>query len=145
MTQVRKRPVRNERAQAWTILIIDDTADNLLVARAALEFHGANVITVNSAEGGFTTLETLQPTCILLDIRMPRVDGWTMFKQLRANPATARIPVIALTAYAMQGDREKIMEAGFDGYIPKPIDINTFVGTLDHLLQKQMPPAEEKL
>ncbi|MDZ4764527.1 MAG: response regulator [Chloroflexota bacterium] len=137
MSQPRVKPARNERAKAWTILIIDDTPDNLTVASVALEFHGAHVVTAASADDGFAQLEQISPTCILLDIRMPKVDGWAVFKTLRSTPATAHIPIVALTAYAMQGDREKIIQAGFDGYIAKPIDILTFVDHLDKILQSR--------
>lgn len=130
-------------AAGWVVLIIDDTPDNLTVAMTALKFHGAEVHTARSGETGLDLLQTIRPTLILLDIRMPFMDGWTTFRILRDNPVTARIPVIAITAYAMEGDQEKTLEAGFDGYISKPFDMFTFVSTIDQILRQINPQHKE--
>ena len=120
----------------WTVLIVDDTPDNLMVAKTALQFHGAKVYTAMNGEEGLQSLRTLKPTVILLDIRMPKMDGWEMFKFIRKNPATAEIPIIAITAYAMESDREDILAGGFNGYIPKPFDIFTFVEEIAKIIQR---------
>lgn len=119
--------ILNETVSSWTVLIVDDTPDNLTVAKTVLEYYGAQVVTASSGAAALETLNTVQLTLILLDIRMPDMDGWAVLKAIRANPKTAPIPVIALTAYAMASDRTAILEGGFDGYIPKPLDIFTFV------------------
>lgn len=111
----------------WVVLIVDDTPDNLEVARTALQFHGAQVHTATNGIEGLRKLEEIEPTVILLDIRMPKMDGWTVFRTARGNPATAHIPIIAVTAYAMDNNRDDLLRAGFDGYIAKPFDVSDFV------------------
>ena len=76
---------------------------------------------------GLKVLAHVTPTLILLDLSMPQMDGWEMIKRVRANPKTAHVPVIALTAHAMRGDKERVLAAGFDGYIPKPFLLDTFM------------------
>jgi len=111
--------------QGWTFLIVDDQPDNLAIAKAALEYRGATVHTATDGEQGLTALLALTPTVILLDLSMPKLDGWTMLNRLRERPETIKTPVIALTAHAMEGDRERVMNAGFNGYIAKPFDVMT--------------------
>lgn len=126
---------RSDRALSkWSFVIIDDTPDNLALAKMALRFHGAEVYTAQDGMAGLELLRNILPTAILLDIRMPRMDGWTVFKSLRENPATQHIPIIAITAYAMEGDREQILSAGFDGYISKPFDMFNFAGQIEDLV-----------
>lgn len=122
--------------KGWTILIVDDTPDNVTVIKTALKFHGAEVYTAHNGETGLEILQTLRPTVILLDIRMPKMDGWAMFKSIRENPEIAHTPIIAITAYAMESDKEKILSEGFDGYISKPFDIFTFVQDLEAFVAK---------
>lgn len=117
-----------EVVSKWTVLIVDDTPDNLVVATTALKFHGAQVHTATNGEEGLELLKTLRPSVILLDIRMPQMNGWAMFKSIREIPELIHIPVIAITAFAMDSDEDKILNAGFDGYISKPFDMFTFVG-----------------
>jgi CheY-like chemotaxis protein len=105
------------------ILIIDDEPDNLDVLEQALVHYGAIVFTALSAEEALAALPRINPTLIITDIQMPDVDGFALFKELRANPNYARIPVIAITAHAMVGDRERVLAAGFEAYIDKPINV----------------------
>ncbi|PJF29777.1 MAG: response regulator [Phototrophicales bacterium] len=128
----------------WVILVIDDTPDNLVVIEVVLKYHGAQVHSAISAEAGFKILETLTPTVILLDIRMPHMNGVEMFQQLRSNPKTAHIPVIAITAYAMDDDREKYLNLGFDGYMAKPFDIFTFVPEVQQIVLKAKGTSHNK-
>lgn len=121
-------------ARDWVVLLIDDMPDNLVVAQLALKYHGAQVYTAANGQDGLDLLEQIRPTVILLDIRMPTMDGWTMFEILRSNPATSDIPVIAVTAYAMDSDRERILNTGFDGYLSKPFDVVTFVADIAGVL-----------
>ncbi len=116
----------------WTVLIVDDEPDNLAVAEKVLTFGGAVVHTAGNGVEGLKVLEALNPapSFILLDLSMPQMDGWEMFNRIRTDPTTQDIPVIALTAHAMAGDRERVMEAGFDGYIAKPFRLSTFMSEI---------------
>lgn len=121
------RPALSGDVHQWTVLIVDDQIDNLAVAERVLSFYGAKVHTARSGEQGLLMLEVIQPSLILLDLSMPRTTGWDILKHIRSNTALAHIPVIALTAHVMVGDKERVMEAGFDGYIPKPFRIKTLL------------------
>lgn len=114
----------------WVVLVVDDEPDNLAVARKVLEFGGAEVHTAANGLEGLQALETITPSFILLDLSMPEMDGWEMLTRLRASERTLQIPVVALTAHAMAGDRERVMEAGFDGYIAKPFRLSTFMSEI---------------
>jgi two-component system cell cycle response regulator DivK len=121
---------------SWTVLIVDDEPDNIGVAEKILTFFGAKVYTARDGVEGLHLLETITPTFILLDLSMPRMDGWRMLEELRANPTTATLPVIALTAHAMQGDRERVLEAGFDDYIAKPFRLESFLTQVKECVQR---------
>lgn len=108
--------------QKWIVLIVDDTPDNLAIAETVLSFSGAQVITATTGAEAIELAQAVLPTVILLDLRMPAMDGWEVYRTLRHNPTTKGIPIIALTAYAMKGDRQRILAAGFNGYISKPYD-----------------------
>lgn len=114
----------------WTVLIVDDEPDNRVIAEKVLAFAGARVHTAANGAEGMEKLETVIPSFILLDLSMPVMDGWEMFKQVRAKPTLRQVPVIALTAHAMAGDREKVLNAGFDGYISKPFRLSTFMSEI---------------
>jgi CheY-like chemotaxis protein len=105
-----------------TILYIDDTENNRILVSRRLERQGYDVLTAVSAEEGLALARQKMPDLILMDMGMPDVDGWTATRQLKADPELGKIPVIALTAHAMQGDREKALEAGCDDYETKPFD-----------------------
>ncbi|HEC22855.1 MAG TPA: response regulator [Chloroflexi bacterium] len=111
----------------WTVLIVEDEPDNLSVAEKVLTFYGAEVLTARDGMEGLEILKKVKPTFILMDLSMPKMDGWEMLKAVRANPKTAHLPVIALTAHAMAGDEKRVMEAGFDGYITKPFRLASFM------------------
>jgi CheY-like chemotaxis protein len=129
-------PKKDPEISNWTVLIVDDEPDNIGVAQKILTFYGATVHTaVNGAEG-LKVLKTVTPTFILLDISMPVMDGWEMLKHLRADERIARLPVIAVTAFAMTGDRERILEAGFNGYISKPFSLLTFVDNIKDVVRQ---------
>lgn len=118
----------------WSVLIIDDEPDNIDVVVVCLEFQNA---TAKSATGGAEAIDILQefqPTFILLDLTMPGIDGWELHQRIRAEPKTSHIPIIALTAHAMEGDKERVLAAGFNGYISKPIEVLTFVDTVRAIL-----------
>lgn len=108
------------------VLIVDDNALNLELAGFILEAGGFTVETAHDAATALQRIATFQPGAILMDIQMPDVDGLSLTRQLKADPATANIVVLAFTAYAMKGDEAKMLAAGCDGYIAKPIDVATF-------------------
>ena len=107
------------------ILIVDDNPANLKLARLLLTAEGHETRTVTDAEQALKVLETWTPKVILMDIQLPGMDGLELTRRLKADPRTAKIVIIALTAYAMRGDEEKARAAGCDGYVAKPIDVNT--------------------
>jgi len=105
-----------------TILIVDDNAQNLKLARVLLTRHGYEVHTAVDAEQALALLRTLTPVVILVDLQLPGMDGFELTRRLKADAATRRIVVIAVTAYAMVGDAERARAAGCDDYVAKPID-----------------------
>ena len=114
----------------WTVLIIDDAPDNVEVARKVLSFHGATVHIAEDGLLGLSKLQEIKPTFVLLDLSMPNMDGWQMLEAIRARPNEKHLPVIALTAHAMEGDRKKTLDAGFDGYIAKPFRLASFLNNI---------------
>ena len=124
----------NQQESNWRVLVIEDEDDNQDVIAVALRFYKMDV---KSAINGLEAIEMLQnfvPDFILCDLAMPKMDGWATLREIRANPKTGHVPVIALTAYAMIGDREKALAKGFDGYITKPIDVMTIYSTLKTIM-----------
>ena len=108
------------------ILIIEDNEKNLKLVRDILQFKGYRTLEAKTAEESFALAASHQPDLILMDIQLPGADGMTALRQLRDEPRTASIPVVALTAFAMKDDRERFLAAGFDGYLDKPINVKEF-------------------
>jgi two-component system cell cycle response regulator DivK len=108
------------------VLVVDDHPINLELARFVLENHGCQVDTACGGEAALDQIARRRPELVLLDIQMPGVDGFEVVRRLRSDSATRSIVLIAFTAYAMPGDERRFLAAGFDGYLPKPIDIRTF-------------------
>src|SRR5215208_3518742 len=108
------------------ILIVEDNEKNLKLARDILQFKGYRTLEAGTAEAGIELAGEHLPSLVLMDIQLPGMDGVTALGRLKAEPRTAAIPVVALTAFAMKDDRERFLRAGFDGYMPKPIDVKTF-------------------
>jgi len=106
------------------ILIVDDNAQNLKLAKVILVAEQYDVKTATDAEDALKILDSFKPRLILMDLQLPRMDGLTLTRRLKADPSTRDIIVIALTAYAMKGDDDKAFAAGCDGYMSKPIDID---------------------
>lgn len=128
---------------AWNILIIDDEVHNSGVLEHVFRFHDARVRSVDNGPEGLRMIQKEMPTLVLLDLSMPRMSGWDVLKVIRDDEATRRLPVIAITAQVMAGDRESVMEAGFDGYIPKPISVSTIIKSIEDILRSRghMPAA----
>ncbi len=116
------------------ILIVDDNATNRRVCRAILAGEGCQVEEAANGAEGLEAARRGLPALILMDVQMPVMDGLEALKHLQADPATRGIPVVALTAYAMVGDRERLLRAGFVEYVSKPLDIDTFLGVVRRLL-----------
>lgn len=108
------------------ILIIEDNEQNLYLQTFILQKNGHDVIQANSGEAGIARAARELPDLILLDIQLPGMDGYAVAKALRKNPAIAHVPIIAVTSYAMPGDRERILASGCASYIEKPINPETF-------------------
>jgi two-component system cell cycle response regulator DivK len=108
------------------ILIVEDNERNMKLARDVLQFHGFRTVETVSGEEGVTMAREFHPDLILMDISLPGIDGVEATRQLKADPSTAGIPIVALTASVLQADRARFDEAGFAGLIAKPIDVATF-------------------
>jgi two-component system cell cycle response regulator DivK len=116
------------------ILYIDDDTFNRLLVRRILMAEGMEVEESESAIRGIQMAEANPPDLILMDMSMPDMDGLTATRKIRTIPAISQIPVIAVTANVMQGDKERTLNAGCDGYIGKPIDVDTFVEQISQYL-----------
>ncbi len=107
-----------------TILYVEDDSANRKLIQRILMAEGYEVLAAANAEEALTTLENHTPDLILMDINMPETDGFTLTKQIKADPRFASVPIVALTANVMKGDRERVLEAGCNGYIQKPVDVD---------------------
>ncbi len=108
------------------ILIVEDNDKNLKLARDVLQYRGFRTLEAMTAAEGIKLAVEHQPDLVLMDIQLPDADGVSALQQLRAEAATRAIPVVAFTASVMEADRQRLDAAGFDGYLPKPIDVKTF-------------------
>src|SRR5579872_1753828 len=116
------------------ILVAEDNAVNRELLRELLEMRGHAVIEACNGEEALRVLEESRPDILLLDLGMPVLDGYGTVRRVRANPGFATLPVLAVTAYAMQGDKERILRSGFDGYLSKPINTTLLFQELERLL-----------
>jgi len=105
------------------ILIIEDNVKNLKLVRDVLQFHGYSTLEAETGEAGVALAREQRPALILMDVQLPGTDGRAALKILKADTNTRHIPIIALTAFAMKGDRESLQSEGFDDYMAKPVDI----------------------
>ena len=118
------------------ILIVEDNEKNRRLVRDVLQFKGYQTIETETGEEGVELARTRQPALVLMDIQLPGIDGITALKQLRADPATRAMRVMAVTASAMTQDRQTILAAGFDGYQSKPINVKAFLEAVQELLAR---------
>jgi CheY-like chemotaxis protein len=118
------------------ILIVEDNEKNRKLVRDVLQYRGYQTIETETGEEGVRMAQEHHPALILMDIQLPGIDGITALLQLRNDPATRAIPVIAVTASAMTHDRQKIMAAGFDGYQTKPIRVTEFLEVVRQMLER---------
>ena len=119
------------------ILHIEDNFENRILVRRLLQSADYDVVEAENAFQAITQLRSSRPDLILMDINMPDVDGYTLTAKLKSVPGIQHIPIIAITANAMRGDREKSLRAGCDGYIEKPINIDTFIDQIHFFLDKR--------
>ncbi len=115
------------------VLVIEDNEINQELIKRRLEKRGFKVDIASDGESGLKLVQEIMPDLILLDISLPRMDGLEVVKTLKANPQLSRIPVIALTAHAMEGDRQKALQAGFDEYESKPVKIDQLLTKMEKL------------
>ena len=119
------------------IMVVDDNPVNMRLACALLRRNGYEVRTAEDAREALALLRTVHPHLILMDIQLPDIDGLTLTRRLKADPATQDIVIVALTAFAMKGDEQKARDAGCNGYIPKPLETRTFINTMKRFLEAE--------
>lgn len=125
-----------------TILLVEDNEQNSYLAKYLLERSGFAVLIAEDGPRALALAGSSEAVAaVLLDIQLPGMDGYAVARALRALPAAGHVPIIALTSYAMAGDRERALEAGCDGYLEKPIDPDTFVAEIEKVLEAQAPRA----
>ncbi len=122
---------------AATVLYVEDNTENRVLVRRILEAEGYSVLEAGTAADGLRLATESRPDIILVDINMPDVDGLTLTSQIRAHPPLVRTPIIAITANVMRGDRERTLEAGCDGYIQKPIDVDVLPRQIARFLHQE--------
>src|SRR5688572_25486971 len=120
-----------------TILYVEDNLDNRTLVRRILLSEDYNLIEAVNAVDALRVLENTKPDLILMDINMPDMDGYTLTSKIKTIPGFERIPILALTANVMRGDKEKTLEAGCDGYIQKPLDIEQLTREIERFLSRR--------
>ncbi len=121
------------------VLIVEDNDKNRKLVRDVLTFKGYGIIETETGEEGVELARERSPRLVLMDIRLPGIDGVEALRRLRAEETTRGIPVMAMTASVMSEDRQKIMAAGFDGYQSKPINVTDFVAAVAQVLERRRP------
>lgn len=119
-----------------TILYVEDNPDNRTLVRRILLSEDYTLLEANNAFEALEVLKSSKPDLILMDINMPDMDGYTLTAKIKGMPGFAKVPILALTANVMRGDREKTLEAGCDGYIQKPLDIDQLIKEIERFLAR---------
>jgi len=125
------------------ILLVEDNEMNRDMLSRRLERRGYTIVMAEDGQQGVDMARTDSPDIILLDMSLPVIDGWEAARQIKAQPESKDIPVIALTAHAMAGDKEKALQAGCDDYDTKPVELPRLLGKIQALLDKKAAPAPE--
>ncbi|GAB4494603.1 MAG: hypothetical protein OHK0052_00050 [Anaerolineales bacterium] len=120
-----------------TILYVEDNPDNRMLVQRILMVEGYRVLQAESAARAREILQTQTPDLILMDINMPDIDGYSLTAEFKQLPQLKHTPIIALTANVMRGDRERTLEAGCDGYLQKPVDVDALPGQIEYFLSKR--------
>jgi CheY-like chemotaxis protein len=124
------------------VLVIEDNEQNLYLVRFLLELSGYEVVPAHDGPRGIEEARRVEPALILLDIQLPGMDGYAVASELRKIPALESTPIIAVTSYAMVGDRERCLAAGCTGYIEKPINPETFLEQVEAYVRPSAPGEE---
>lgn len=135
-------PQGREARMATLILLVEDNADNRDIYTTILRHHGYQVAEATDGETGVRLARELGPAVILMDVTMPGMDGWEATRLIKADPATAAIPVVALTAHAMAEDRRRAVEAGCDAYLSKPVEPSRVVEEVRRQVERAAAAAE---
>jgi CheY-like chemotaxis protein len=125
----------------YTVLIAEDAADIRSILARLMQQSGYRVIETKNGQEALASLQNEWPDVVLLDLSMPVVDGWETLSAIRALPGGDQLPIVAVTAHAMVGDREAVLSHGFDAYIMKPLDLRGLVNMVQQLLENQRPLA----
>ena len=123
-------------ANIKTVLLVEDNEDNLIVYRTILDHVGYRVIEARDGEEGVARALAEQPDLILMDVSLPKMDGWEATRRIKAEPGTREIPIIAVTAHALDDDREKATQVGCDGYLAKPVAPRRVVEEVERFIGK---------
>ncbi len=123
------------------ILLVEDNEMNRDMLSRRLERRGYEVVIALDGESGVEMAQTHVPDLVLMDMSLPLLDGWEATRRLKVDPATKHIPIVALTAHAMSGDREKAIEAGCDDYDTKPVELARLLAKIEGLLARTVKPA----
>jgi CheY-like chemotaxis protein len=129
---------------AARVLIIEDNPASLELARYLLAAHGYPTLCATDGEAGFRLVCDAHPDIVLCDLQLPLMDGYEVLSKIRNDPVLGDTVIIAVTAFSMPGDRTKAVSAGFDGYIPKPIDPTTFVQQIEAFLRLELRAAPQR-
>ena len=121
------------------ILLVEDREDNRVLARKLLERAGFRVVEATDGREALEQVTAQRPDLLLLDMSLPLVDGWTVARTLRQSPDLKDLLIVALTAHAMDGDRERAREAGCDEFLTKPIEVAKFIPTIRRILERRRP------
>jgi two-component system cell cycle response regulator DivK len=120
-----------------TILYVEDNPDNRLLVKRILLSEDYSLLEATDATDALNVLKTNQPDLILMDINMPDMDGYTLTAKIKSLPGFERVPILAVTANVMRGDKEKTLEAGCDGYIQKPLDIDQLTREIEKFISRR--------
>ena len=131
-----------EDISTWQVMVVDDEPDNLEVVAETLEYQGVNVKTAQNGKEALEILEDFEANLILTDLSMPVMNGWEMRSRVKNHPKLSLIPILALSAHAIAGDQERAIDAGFDGYLTKPVNIHTLLNDIRLAVVK--PASETK-
>lgn len=123
------------------ILVVEDNPANLELMRYLLQSFGHTVLTAPDGEAGVAMVRKERPDLVLCDVQLPKLDGLGVARVLKGDPQLCSVPLIAITAFAMVGDRERMLQAGFDGYLPKPITPENFLRDIETFLRPDLRSA----
>ncbi len=133
-------------ALSHKILIIEDNELNMKLFNDVLKAHGFKTIRAMTGSEAFDIIERESPNLILLDIQLPGISGFEVARRIKSHEASKNIPIIAVTAFAMRGDEDKILDSGCNAYLPKPISINSLINTITQYIGgKLIPPTAVKV